>query len=1312
MISVLFVENDSHSSTTIRILLERFANDQSYWGKPIHALDVVNWLEKQGVQQRILNQDSRSLPRIQELNSIYKDRFSLINSQLIHREETDELLTHIQNGKSVVLQGNAGVGKSGCIRELIQMLEADSVPYLALSLDKDQQERVADQFGRSLGLPDSPVASLYRLSGRERCVLIFDQMDALRWTNSRTSAMLDTCKTMIRQIQQFNSNEGGKIVCVFVVRTFDFETDSGLRNLLNPPVGKEKEWIQWQNVTIGFLSEIEVQRIIGPTYLNLSKRLRTLLQTPSNLYIWTQIKSETRNSVTTLFELVDAWWQQILSDCEAMSVERDTAILCRDHLITNMRTRESLYVPLLQIKDRKPIDALASCGILKIVEKKVFFHHQSLFDYFLVADNFMQLGRRKHISALIGNADKQTPDVRYQLLMLLQYSLEADFPMFLDVCRDLLETQDIRYYFRCCAIEVLGQCTNPDKACWDILSDYLENPKWHTQLICTVFRGHPAFIRLLMEQVPDYPWHETEGRELLCSIVQKAPELVWELLQKPDMKALSPKELFEIVSGCTDSSSEVFSLRIRLLSSNPELLQNNFTLYDLVDHKYFEAIYVIKAWILLPPDCRENAIFPDEEISEAYILQYYESIVSELLPVVLETANAESINRYRSEWFSVGSNVPVERQIVQFIQSAINYVALKNPEYFFNYVHQCEQIKSPIKQELLLHGMEILPIDYSDKVLSWLLSDFDNRIFENTSIEKTKLSCCQRVINRFSPHCNMTLFEQLEQVIVQWKPPTERMLADYERRIEYRKIEGEGNYYISFWGELQRILLPELDPTRTSSKAKELITVLHRKFPDTPQKYAIFHVEMAQFVSSPISGHLERIRDKSWLKLIANMTNHPLEERTPRNLCSEATPPMFARDLSTAAKREPARFAQLSLKFPSNAYEGFAEAVVNAMGSSEVPLSLTCKVLRRFCQNPSKQMAISFARVLCERPSENWPPDIISNLIAIACHHADPEPDTFPLGSYKEIEELKCEDLILGSINCARGYAFIAIAELLWRHSDLAERFSIILRRAAKEESIAVLFAIMHCAIPWYNIDEGYSKELFDTLLGRDLRILGVKQAWDLLDLFYTASPEFYTEKLCNACQSNIADLRACATKMSTNLVIMDYWAVSKIVSLPLDEQQMNIICRQAVIHFNHEKGHVRCKQLILALAEHSTNLSSLSLLFHNHRIQLSRDKDFLVKLIEKRCYDKICRDALRYLKGIDADYRDCSDILLTICEAFSNQEETSLKCHIDDLFLCVARLFQAGKGDSNVLRACLDMWDAIYRFNSMAVRPLMDLLE
>ena len=45
LISMLFIEDDPHSATTIRILLEYFSNDQSYWGKPIISSDVDKWLK-------------------------------------------------------------------------------------------------------------------------------------------------------------------------------------------------------------------------------------------------------------------------------------------------------------------------------------------------------------------------------------------------------------------------------------------------------------------------------------------------------------------------------------------------------------------------------------------------------------------------------------------------------------------------------------------------------------------------------------------------------------------------------------------------------------------------------------------------------------------------------------------------------------------------------------------------------------------------------------------------------------------------------------------------------------------------------------------------------------------------------------------------------------------------------------------------------------------------------------------------------------------------------------------------------------------
>lgn len=1306
-IYILFIVDNFHNVESIRILLERFANDQSFWGKPICATDVSKWLEWQGIHQRNLQHDKRCLKRIEELNQIYTERFLPIESCIIHRAETEELLQHIGNGKSVIVLGVAGSGKSGCIQETIHYLKKENIPYLALSLDKAQSCSSPDQYGCSLDLPDSPVAALYRTAGKRRCVLIFDQLDALRWTNSHTSAMLDVCKSMLRQIQQFNHLEGGQISCVFAVRKFDYETDLGLQNLLACP--KEKENLPFEKITVASLSEEDVKSIVGDLYSNLSSRLKELLRTPFNLYVWTKIKSEARNSVNTLFQLMDEWMNQIMIDCEKSGIDSNNVKQCFDQVISIMKHSETLFVPSRLLANQKIIEVLSSSGVLREVDKNICFCHQSFFDYYSVVDDLHLLFEGKDISSIIGGIDKQTPDIRYQLLMLLQYLSEVNCKMFLEVCRGLLETPNIRYYFRCCAIEVLGQCANPNIKYWELIADFFTQAEWHSHIIQIIFWGHPAFIRLLSEQMPEYKWQEREGRLLLGSVVQEDPELVWTILQKMKNDDLKPDELYEIVGGCVISSSPVFNLKIQLLIDNPELLKDIFSLYNLFANNYVEAIYVFKAYICLSPNLRTNIHFPDNKVLESYTSLYYQQILTTLIPVVFEIAKADSEIYHTSGWYSK-RHVSDEHQIVQWMQLAINKAAENTPEEFFNCVHQWESIDSPIKQELLLHAMERLPLEYADKVFSWLLSDFDKNAFEETSMEKNELSCCQRIIQYFSPHCNANIFAQLENTLVQWRPPVEVMRADYQSMAKYRKLEGCGNYFGSFWGELQRILLPALDSTRITRSTRELIEVLKRKFPEIPSKYDISPMGMAHLITSPIDGHLDKISDKSWLKLIDSMSLRPVERNGKRwDLGIESSPPMFERSLSTAANKEPARFAALALKFPSYVYTGFADAVVQAMDSAEVSLPLACEVLRRFCKKSSNDIAFSFINVLCKRAAEDWPDDILQNLIEMANYSEDIEPDSFLVGDNKKSTNLSCDKLRQASVNCVQGYAFRAIASLLWYHSDTVGQFKVTLMNAVENENPVVLFSAMSCVAPLYNVDKEFANFLFDRLLERDLRTLAAEQAWDLLCRFYKSNIDFYADRLRMACQSPITDLRIRAVEMITVLVIMDMWTLEDIMSLSLDEQQLDTICRQVVFHFKYEESNIRCKQLLLWLIERNFKSSAFGLLFSDEYIQIERDQDFLVKVLESGCCNEVIWEVLHYLKENDIDLKVLAKLLLAVCKYLS---DTHIKFLVNELLSCVVRLFNLGKDSPDILKICLDIWDDIYRSNPLAVQPFTDLLE
>jgi len=181
------------------------------------------------------------------------------------------------------------------------------------------------------------------------------------------------------------------------------------------------------------------------------------------------------------------------------------------------------------------------------------------------------------------------------------------------------------------------------------------------------------------------------------------------------------------------------------------VLLRDFALYDLLNHGYAQAIPVIKAWLVLEADKRNNTHIPDEKILEKYAQQHYSQVLDELLPLVLKTAAKESVNRYHSEWDSAGCHASTERQIVQFVQYALNQEAEKMTEQFFHRVSCLEQVAFPIKQELLLHAMEYTPLHEADKVLGWLLIDFDQHAFEDTSLESSRFTCCQRIIQRFRP---------------------------------------------------------------------------------------------------------------------------------------------------------------------------------------------------------------------------------------------------------------------------------------------------------------------------------------------------------------------------------------------------------------------------------------------------------------------------------------------------------------------------------------------------------------------------------
>lgn len=109
----------SGKASTVRVLLEQYANDTSSYGIKITSNEVIQYLSQKDIHKRNYNVTPAVLDRINTINDTYWGTFNAVCNTIIHRDATDDVIESIRRGYSVVLHGRAGAGKSGCLEEII-----------------------------------------------------------------------------------------------------------------------------------------------------------------------------------------------------------------------------------------------------------------------------------------------------------------------------------------------------------------------------------------------------------------------------------------------------------------------------------------------------------------------------------------------------------------------------------------------------------------------------------------------------------------------------------------------------------------------------------------------------------------------------------------------------------------------------------------------------------------------------------------------------------------------------------------------------------------------------------------------------------------------------------------------------------------------------------------------------------------------------------------------------------------------------------------------------------------------------------------
>ena len=514
MISQYFIgDAASIKSKFINLILQG-----EIYGRWLSFQDLEKFIKNEKIEFRNLARDDRIMPRIHILNDEYKNSFKTLDSGLKIRTQFDECKKYIQEGKSIIIHGKAGNGKSGLTENIIDWCNKSNILHLDLKLDCYIPEGTAQEWGEKLGFPASISYCLNAFSKEDNTVLILDQLDALRWTARNSKSSLATCLELIREIRNLNSERENKISIIFVCRTYDLENDNGIKALFENKSKDDTE--SWHKVEVNELLENEVEEILGSKYHSFPNKLKQLLRTPSNLYIWEQINNkEEYYQITSTYNLVDKWWRDLSVKCHDASLIEDNLSDLKEKFVKLFTdTGETVFSKRRLLGNERALRYLTSQGMLTEHSNKVSFVHQSFLDCFVAERMILDYYTNSDVNDILGNKTQQNPTRRYQFQIFLQSLLEESEKDFLNFGTRLIKSDNVRFNFKYVFFEILGSIQEPSKKILDYIAELIQETEYRNHLCQTVISSHKLYVNFLVEEGIFKKWFD-ENRILVINLL-------------------------------------------------------------------------------------------------------------------------------------------------------------------------------------------------------------------------------------------------------------------------------------------------------------------------------------------------------------------------------------------------------------------------------------------------------------------------------------------------------------------------------------------------------------------------------------------------------------------------------------------------------------------------------------------------------------------------------------------------------------------------------------------------------------------------
>lgn len=1315
---------------TVRILLEQYANDNRQYGVKITAEALLKYLKRQKIKLRNICRDESVLSQIQTLNNVQWGTFLPINNTLLHRDTTQQLIRKFEEGSCIILHGRAGAGKSGCTEEFIQYLKKQEIMYLAIKLDKEIPQKSADDYGKSLGLPQSPVYCLNAFSPEKQCVLILDQLDSLRWTSTHSATALDVCKEMISQAAELIEEHGAHLSILLVSRTFDLDTDPGLQSLFETP--QQEKGIKWSKVQVGLLSENEVEGIVGKSYAQMPLKLKKTLQVPSSLFVWSRLEhGENQNAVTSSFQLMEKWWSQIQNRCHQMSLEKQDVCNCKDKIVSRIDQLGQLALPATIFADDKNIvEAFVSNGLLVANHKTIAFAHQSFLDYFLAQKAIQNIYDGHNLAHLYQSISQQMPSLRYRFLMILQTLLDVDADMFVRQAKNVLQCDVIHYYFQCAVFETIGQWEGQiEPAVYSLVKQYQMIPKWERFIFRTVYMGHPNFIEHYFDD-GEANWLGEDGIELLRSISDVVPNFVLACVQPyAFQEQATDQKIFSVLSrDVANDSDEMFAFRLKMLKKYPRAFQHSVLFWGPA-HLPIKRLLDLLSEVLDAEELwgSEHIFFGESNDWREIVPENYSEIVKILFPrICTVTQKLICPGPYHNTiwenrpWEKHEHSHSVARKLVEFVKMALEEYVSQNPQAVFDDIVCSTEGNSIVGHELIMYAVSLLPDSFGTKVLQWLLKDFRRRIFVYTFDENDYLFYTKKIISRFSKFCDAETLQLLEETIYKWNDDPAYAKEKFRTRIKTNRESKYAPVYYAYWGYMQKELLPAIDERRLSEKARNLLAVVQRNdWICVPFYHAGILSGDGGMVVSPIDGKADRLSDQKWLEIISTpegKMKHFVDRRPSDGGLVEASPFMFASSLQVCAKKQPNRFAKLAFSFPEDCFPGYMAQVFYGIADSETPIDneLVCQLIQKYFQHKDNVIVSAILDLICKTAENEWPEEILSIVMWLALHHPNPQENTYVSHSGEDPDDKTIQTIRNSALNCVRGKALFTLAALIDKHPEWLCKVKRTVEDAANDTNDSVRFALVQLAALFYQTDPDFVRSILQKLLVKDIRVIESPGSWYVIRQEFPKNPSYYRKILVDGCQSKADDVAACAAgKLCASVFLFkDSVLLNWLRAQSLSHKQLEKVCKQAVYCFQEEEYRKQSEVIIQYCIQTATEkLMALHSLFYDNRLDLQRDREFILYLMSTEQAVELSHAFFEYLNASRLRGKEYA----TYLRAISSLERTNSDWYFWDTpkFVdSVLRLLDDNKGDNEIIEMALDIWDQLYESNFFKIQQLSAMLN